>query len=268
MGGPLVEDGARCWLSLPVHSLPDAAGRLAALGYTERVEAITQSSLANARQDPADHLRWKGDWYRRHLLHVDDPNGLRNAAPDRRIFLLPDSDGLPRPVKGYRGTGRATEKRGLSVPDARAVANLARKGPARGCFLDPFAGVGGIAIEARRVGWHVATVDNDPVLRFGLQALSDVHVVGDARQLPFHYGSFDAIATEPPYDLATGALIEVAVAEMSRVLVRGGRLSMLLPEWQAGIVRELAGGLGLSRSFEDSVDRKGMDVVLLAFQAG
>src|SRR6266700_3608946 len=75
-------------------------------------------------------------------------------------------------------------------------------------FLDPFCGVGGIAIEASLLGCNVVGVDalsrmvrsaRRNLAHFGLKSYGLVR--GDARNIPLR--SVDAIATDPPY--GTGA---------------------------------------------------------------
>ena len=90
---------------------------------------------------------------------------------------------------------------------ARCLVNLSevRDGET---FLDPFCGVGGIAIEASLLGCNVVGVDalsrmvrsaRRNLAHFGLKSYGLVR--GDARNLPLR--NVDAIATDPPY--GTGA---------------------------------------------------------------
>jgi tRNA (guanine10-N2)-dimethyltransferase len=90
---------------------------------------------------------------------------------------------------------------------ARCLVNLSevRDGET---FLDPFCGVGGIAIEASLLGCNVVGVDalsrmvrsaRKNLAHFGLKSYGLVR--GDARNIPLR--SVDAIATDPPY--GTGA---------------------------------------------------------------
>jgi tRNA G10 N-methylase Trm11 len=138
--------------------------------------------------------------------------------------------------------------------------------PERGVFLDPFAGIGGVAIEALAAGWQVVTVDADPGLRHGLTALGKGHVVADARRLPFPDRSIDAIATEPPYDRQAEDIVRTALGEMARVLVGGGRLAMLAAAWQREMLIDEASGLGLAPDMDSPIDRKGLSVVVLVWQ--
>jgi len=90
---------------------------------------------------------------------------------------------------------------------ARCMVNLSevRDGET---FLDPFCGVGGIAIEASLLGCEVVGVDalsrmvrsaRRNLAHFGLKSYGLLRA--DARNIPLH--SADAIATDPPY--GTGA---------------------------------------------------------------
>lgn len=86
---------------------------------------------------------------------------------------------------------------------ARCMVNLART-PRRGTLLDPFAGVGGILIEAGLIGAKPIGVDIDPEMIDGARRNLDSAgvkdyqlIVGDARQLPFT--EVDAVATDPPF---------------------------------------------------------------------
>ena len=90
---------------------------------------------------------------------------------------------------------------------ARCLVNLSEVQDGE-TFLDPFCGVGGIAIEASLLGCDVVGVDalsrmvrsaRRNLVHFGLKSYGLVR--GDARNLPLR--SVDAIATDPPY--GTGA---------------------------------------------------------------
>jgi len=116
---------------------------------------------------------------------------------------------------------------------ARCMVNLARASPP-GTFLDPFAGVGGISIEAAVIGCNVVAVDASlRMLRgtrknfnhFGLEALGLLN--GDARHAPIH--DLDAIATDPPYGRESSTM--------------GAKASNLISDFLAG-----AGGCLKSKS--------------------
>jgi Methyltransferase domain len=258
-GGPLSERGGVFWVELPERRLAAAATRLPRLGYSTTVDLLVGAGPAATAA-----LRWRGRAWRLERLHAEDPGGHRERAPDRREFLVEAEDGRVREVRGYRGDGAPLGRRGLPVCDARLLVNLvAPAGPGR--LLDPFAGVGGVALEARAAGWSVVTADLDPALRHGLGRLG-AHLVADAGRLPLRAGSLDAVATEPPYDRQVGSLADRALAEAQRLLRPGGATAWLCAAWQAPGLRATAAGLGLRVALDTPVDRKGLPVVALAWR--
>jgi hypothetical protein len=260
-GGPLSERGGVFWVELPERHLAAAVTRLPHLGYSTAVDLLVGAGPAGG---PAA-VRWRGHRWRLERLHTEDPAGHRERAPDRRGFLVEAGDGRVREVRGYRGDGAPLGRRGLPVCDARLLVNLvAGAGPGR--LLDPFAGVGGVALEARAAGWAVVTADLDPALRHGLGRLGGAHLVADAGRLPLRGGSVDAVATEPPYDRQVGPLAGRALAEAHRLLRPGGATAWLCAAWQAPGLRATAAGLGLRAALDTPVDRKGLPVVALAWR--
>jgi tRNA G10 N-methylase Trm11 len=133
-------------------------------------------------------------------------------------------------------------------------------------LLDPFAGVGGIILEAIAGGYRVVSADVDPALRYGCRALGARHSVADATHLPFGAGTVDAIATEPPYHRETEGWIAGALAEMGRVLRVGGRLAVMCAGWQAGMLQQMGAGLGLRPFLDAPINRKGTDCAVLAWE--
>jgi Methyltransferase domain len=261
-GGPLSERGGVFWVELPERHLAAATARLPHLGYSTAVDLLVGAGPAGGAA-----VRWRGRRWRLERLHAEDPAGHRERAPDRREFLVEAGDGRVREVRGYRGDGAPLGRRGLPVCDARLLVNLvAPAGPGR--LLDPFAGVGGVALEARAAGWTVVTADLDPALRHGLGRLGAAHLVADAGRLPLRAGSVDAVATEPPYDRQVGSLAGRALAEADRLLRPGGATAWLCAAWQAPGLRATAAGLGLRVALDTPVDRKGLGVVALAWRKG
>ena len=90
--------------------------------------------------------------------------------------------------------------------------------------------------------------------------------MADARALPLRAGSLDAVATEPPYDREVGPLADQALAELHRLLRPGGAAAVLCAAWQAAGLRATAAGLGWRASLDCPVDRKGTEVVALAWR--
>jgi SAM-dependent methyltransferase len=210
-------------------------------------------------------VRWRSKPFQFVRLYEEDPECARENAPDRRVFLLEQSSGDVRPVRGYRGDGQALSRRGLPVYDARLLVNLTGARPGDR-LLDPFAGIGGLVQEARASGCRVYSLDIDTSLRFGLAQFGAKHVVGDARALPFPENSMDAIATEPPYDDEALPAVVQSLGEMARVLRPDGRLTMLCTLAQAQALRPIAASLSLETWLDEDVDRKGLPCVLLAWR--
>lgn len=263
--GPLVEERVRLWIALPLAEAVEAARRFASLGYTERVDALLPIDAPELPFPSSGVIRWNRQPLKRLELVREDPRVIRESAPDQRTFLLELSDGAVRPIRGYRGSPGALEKRGLSTTDARVLTNLVFR-PALGRFLDPFAGTGGIALAARASGWTVTTADIDPRLRFGLQKISGDHIVADARKLPLDSSSVDAIATEPPFDVSQGEMLLDALAEMSRILRPQRLLSILAPQWQIALLAQRAYLLPFHQLLQEPVDRRGDEMEILVLE--
>jgi hypothetical protein len=260
-GGPLSEQKGVFWLSLPADQLSTAIERLPRLGYSAAIDG-----LEPLHGKTSDSVKWRGRHYLIAKLYESDEKALREQAPDRRSFALQTSDGEVRDVVGYRGDGGQLSKRGLPVIDARLLVNLVYRSNEGALLLDPFAGVGGVLIEAIASGFHVLSGDIDPVLRFGLANTGAAHCVFDAVRLPYPDNSIDGIATEPPYDLEALYTVAAALAEMVRVLRDGGRIAMLCVPSQAPVLCQEAERLGLTPLLDSPIDRKGLPCVVLVWE--
>jgi len=168
-------------------------------------------------------------------------------------------------VTGYRGDSGPLSRRGLPVCDARLLVNLVTCADGA-IFLDPFAGVGGLVLEAVASGCRAFSCDLDPALRHGLSALGARHSVANACALPFGPATVDAIAAEPPYGAQAEAAVIESLAEMHRVLKRGGRLALMCAARQAEELRHKASALGLRVFLDSPVNRKGTDCAVLAWE--
>ena len=263
-GGPLSEVRGVFWITLPKRGFATALDRMRHLGYTAAIDLIVPLPKEELSKEARNKVvRWKKSDYLRVRAYQEDSEAMRESAPDRREFRLATRDGI-RDVKGYRGGGGPLNRRALPPCDARMLANMvfSHERPFR--FLDPFAGAGGIVVEAAKLGYSVATVDNDPVLRFGLPRIgSELHLLADSRMLPFRDNVFHGISTEPPYSAMTAPIIEHSLMEMARVLRSDGRIAMLVAEWQAESVERLIGEVGLAIGCSSKVNRKGTDTFLV-----
>jgi hypothetical protein len=264
--GPLAERGGVFWIGLPAASLDRAVSRLPRLGYTQAVDLPEDTAhIAVRRSTAAERVRWRRREYQLTRLYEEDAEAARESAPDRRIFRLESASGEVRTVQGYRGDGGPLSRRGLPTCDARLLVNLVTSAPGA-TFLDPFAGVGGLVIEAVASGYRVLSCDRDPTLRHGLAALGAQHCVADARQLPFGPETIDALATEPPYDKQSEESVIEALHEMDRVIKRSGRIALLCAAWQAEGLRQTAAALGLASFLDSPINRKGTPCAVLAWK--
>lgn len=271
-GGPLSEKKGVFWISIPKVSLSIARQRFHRLGYTQSVEMpliVPETELQENYIEllsKGEIIRWRKQYYKLLRLHETNLQTLLDDAPDKREFLLKFSDGAIHPVKGYRGDGQALSRRGLPTYDARMLANLVRPQVENAIFLDPFAGVGGIVIEAIRNGYKVYSMDIDPFLVYGLSNFGAHHILANARTIPFDDATVDAIATEPPYDKIAAETVFSSLKEMVRVLRLGGRLAIFAAAWQADSLRTIGQSLELVSFLDSPVNRKGTDCVVLAWE--
>lgn len=266
-GGPFADQAGVFWIQIAEASLHEAMNRFSQLGYTCAVDRL--ELLGGSQLRKRESVRWRKRYYRVVRVYEEDDSLLRAQAPDRREFVILGHDGRARTVRGYRGDGTRSGRRGLPVCDARLATNLARPaGPGAARFLDPFGGAGGIALEALACGFSVFTTDIDAIVSPGLQQLGACHQVVDARRLPFPDASFHAIATEPPYHEGLGDLVVEALGEMQRVLAPAGRMAIFCADWQTEFLISRAEALGLSKFFESPINRKGTACRVLAWEKG
>jgi len=144
-GGPLSEEGSVFWLTVAHHAVNQAQDMLPFLGYSEAVDVATPVAAGEASSRSV--VRWRKRAYRLVRLYEEASGEARERAPDRRPFMLETAAGL-REIHGYRGDGGPMSRRGLPTYDGRMLVNLA-SADERSTFLNPFAGVGGVVIEAR-----------------------------------------------------------------------------------------------------------------------
>jgi hypothetical protein len=149
-GGPVSDVPGIAWVTLPEENVMSAVSRLCGLGYTAAVELVTALKDVGPQDKPLV-ARWKGRDVALVRVYEESDDSLRTKAPDQRTFLLECGDGVVRTIAGYRGGGGVLEHRALPVVDARLLVNLVAT-EAHGRLLDPFAGAGGVIIEANSTG--------------------------------------------------------------------------------------------------------------------
>ena len=264
----------------------------ARLGYVDRVslarEVLASSKGKNkgkARRSKSgkkskagnEETVWKGRMFVIEPLYEEDKEEMREKDPDQRVFLLQKANGVEA-VKGYRGHGENFGRRALPVADCRLLVNLASRGLPCGdggssacgdedcVLLDPFAGAGGVVIEARDAGFVVWSGDSDADLAPGLSALSTRHWVGSAVDLEgITEQSVDAIATEVPFEERCTADVIASFAEIARVLKRGRFVAVMSAVDQGDALEAAAGRHGFSLVLRQDVDRKGTEVTVFLF---
>lgn len=117
---------------------------------------------------------------------------------------------------------------------ARALVNLSQAMPGER-LLDPFAGTGGILVEACLIGIKGIGVDVQKRLIRGARAntacLDCSLMTGDAKRLPFKDESIDAAVLDTPYGRSAliearskEALLDESLIELHRVLKLGRRM--------------------------------------------
>ncbi|RLG78059.1 MAG: hypothetical protein DRO10_03490 [Thermoprotei archaeon] len=144
---------------------------------------------------------------------------------ERDLSRLRERDPQRRPV--YRP--------GTMIPEwCRLFVNLSRASPIRNpVFIDPFAGVGGLLIEACDMGMKAAGSDLNPEFVSGASknlrhyGCVDMVSVADACRMPFVRA--DAVATDMPYGRLTRSegrgikdLVECFLKEVASVIKPGG----------------------------------------------
>jgi len=265
LGGPLAEKGSIYWIQVPTALADESSERFPRSGYTHAVDRLEPLDRIPNRKKGT--LRWRKQYFKATRVYTGDSSLLRELAPDRRAFAIKGKDGRIRTVRGYRGDGSPSGRRGLPVCDARLLNNIVKPYGLKGAlFLDPFAGGGGIALEAMADGALVFTADVDPVVSPGLKQIGAIHTIADARCLPYPDAEFHAIATEPPYLERLGPIAADALAELARVLVPGGRMAMLCADWQMSDLASKAKTLGLVKCLGLRINRKGTACGILAWQ--
>ncbi|MCL7388312.1 MAG: THUMP domain-containing protein [Thaumarchaeota archaeon] len=180
---------------------------------------------------------------------------LKKAKPSRYFY--------------YRVAGR----RPFTLPSAmqpdlsRCLVNLSRT-KIGGRILDPFAGTGGIMIEAALLGYEVYGIELKRWIAMGAlrnlrhytPSLENI-IVGDARKLMFRK-CFNSIVTDPPYGRSTTipdyiliSLLETFFSESRECLEDDGTVTLVTP--QEINIEDIASDMGytLQESYKVRIHR-------------
>lgn len=229
------------------------------LGYIYQVDVMLQQN-----HESKNTIKWRGAFYSLDTIYKEDEEETRNQAPDKRNFLLPDSNGVLRYVNGYRGDGTDTGKRGLPVEDCRLMLNLACVNQGQR-VVDVFAGAGGIVFAAVKAGLDVYSSDIDEKMQYGLQDFGSTHVVANVCQLPFEHDFFDTVVAEAPFDKNATKDVANGLREMKRVVKSSGFIVLMVADYQAEEIRQSASDLDLHIDIDEPLDRKGTAVRVFRF---
>jgi len=161
-------------------------------------------------------------------------------SPERRIYFISSS---------------------LNPPTALLLVNASLSRNSEN-LLDPFAGAGGVLIEAALRGLYVVGVELDyrhirgalrNIKQYELSSLVDL-VLADSTRAPFRRRSFDAIATDPPYGRYAsthGEKVETIYNALKSIaanaLRRGGRCAFFSP---SNVLPPYSDALTLSKKCE------------------
>jgi len=213
------------------------------VGRTDRARVRRERWLVGTQRIGEDLVTYAELW-------AADERDRLESAPHRRRFPFAYPEGVSA------GLGGRGERR-LSPCDARFLLNLAQAKPGWR-VLDPFAGIGGIVLEAVRRGITAICGDIEEALRLGLARISDGRAcIWDARALPLPAGCVDAVVTEPPYSHAWRDAVVASLAEASRCLRPGGRFVALMDGALTEAVLPEAASTGLRVEHDFPVRRQG-----------
>lgn len=253
---PMSEEKNTFAIEIPERYTTIAENRFENLGYVEMVYKLNFDISSNNKY--RKYKKWKGKVFEAELVYKENKTEIRNNAPDRREFILQDKDGNLKKVKGYRGDGGDLSRRALPVCDSRLLVNLVNCNWKNGTnFLDPFAGAGGIIIEAVKRFDNVFSNDIDPVLEYGLKAFGANHTILDVNDLSYDEYFFDAIATEIPFDENVTDTVANSISILRKILKFNAKISIMTAENQADKIRESLKINDLKILFDESLNRKG-----------
>ncbi|MGI5820144.1 MAG: TRM11 family SAM-dependent methyltransferase [Armatimonadota bacterium] len=245
-----------------IDAAPEAAllAIMPRLGYTEALTRVTREFDAGVGMEHREARkidRWLVGEYRRgddRVMH----ELIWRADDDARLQRSPHARPFSMRIHGeIEATLSRRQRRRLSCCDAMVMLNLARADE-DGLVVDPFAGIGGIVVEARRMGLRVVCGDIARALAPGLREVSGgIATIWDATALPLPDRCADAVVTEPPYADEAQEDVLAAMAEVARVMRPAARAVVLIDEEIADALLNAARKVGLGPDEQYPVHRAG-----------
>lgn len=260
----------RVWLAAPPECEPELLALMPRLGYAEaltRVDTHVGAGVGVQHRPPEKIERWLVGEYRRGddlevhtLIWRADEKARRARSPHLRQFKM-RLDGEVQRTLSRR------QHRRLSCCDAMVMLNLARVDDGA-LVVDPFAGIGGIVLEARRFGYRCVCGDISAALAPGLREIAGgPAAVWNAAALPLPARCADAVVTEPPYEAEAQEEVIRAMPEIARILRPGGRAVIMMEQPLIGPPLQAATEAGLRERERYLVRRaRGMRASILVLE--
>jgi len=269
LNGPLGDIKGVISFFCPKTKLESFKEKLPGIGYCDKFFLLDFNVEACVSEEPRKNqsdlnsinpLVWKGKKFSIDYFYIQDSKLYEEQSPHNREFKISGSDGGEKTVSGYRGDGSETGRRSLPVEDARCMVNLSLPWKNKR-IIDPFAGAGGIIFAFKFITESfITSIDIDPVLKPGLEFLSDRHYVMDAKDASFPENSFDSIITEVPFSYNVVNDIIIALSKIIKSLSDDGILVIMCKINQKQRIYESLINSEIYLLFNQMINRKGIDV--------
>jgi len=206
---------------------------------------------------------WKGLKFNVIPFYEQSDEEYKEQCIENRLFAIYKSDKSVKYVKGYRGDGSESGRRGLPLEDARLMVNIANPNSIRS-LLDPFAGSGGILYAARCIqsSLFLVSIDVDKTLEPGLKMYSDAHYSCDACKVDIVERPIDAIVTEIPFSPNFTSTVIKAFYHLKDVLSENGKILCMSHVDQFPQIKEALQDMNFYILMFREVNRKGTPVVI------
>lgn len=253
--GPLKIEKGILWLEINEKHFDEIVKRSPRLGYFREILILEENENGN--------IKFQSKNFVEKIIYSQNDEELKNRSADKREFLIETNKGLKK-VRGFRGDGSESGPKALPIIEAKLLVNLAFVKDGQR-FLDPFAGIGGIILEAKDLGFEIYSSDISEKVAKGLEEFGSKHFVADAKKLPFEDNFFDSIATEFPFSKSTHEEIPLWFAEMQRVTKENAPIVIMCTLKQANILKSLVKNKFIDLDFETK--RGGKKVRIIRIKA-